>query len=176
MRILALFFCSLSSLWKTKSTCLHVYQEKDLAAAAEKLAECQETIFLLGKQLQSLRPQTENTSSPNNGRSQKAEAFAEEEPTTSGTHMQDMDPSEMDTASSFHLDRTGSESPLDLFNAPFSPSDSEANNSLRSPVGSKYPKHRPTKSGSSSASSTPTPEKNARGFSRFFSTKVKNGQ
>ncbi|KAE8731386.1 Detected protein of unknown function [Hibiscus syriacus] len=32
-------------------------QDKELAAAAEKLAECQETIFLLGKQLKALHPQ-----------------------------------------------------------------------------------------------------------------------
>uniref|UniRef100_A0A0D9XHY7 Filament-like plant protein 4 n=1 Tax=Leersia perrieri TaxID=77586 RepID=A0A0D9XHY7_9ORYZ len=31
-------------------------QEKEIAAAAEKLAECQETILLLGRQLQTLRP------------------------------------------------------------------------------------------------------------------------
>ncbi|KAI3464859.1 hypothetical protein Pfo_021522 [Paulownia fortunei] len=151
-------------------------QETELAAAAEKLAECQETIFLLGKQLKAMRPQTDIVSSPNNGRSQKLEASVEEEPTISGMSLQDIDPSEMDTATSFHLHRAGSESPMDLFNAPFSPSDSEANNLLKSPVSSKYPKHRPTKSGSSSASSTPTPEKHARGFSRFFSSKGKNGQ
>ncbi|PIN13399.1 hypothetical protein CDL12_13980 [Handroanthus impetiginosus] len=150
-------------------------QEKDLAAAAEKLAECQETIYLLGKQLKALRPQTDIMSSPNNT-SQKLEASAEEEPTISGTNLHDIDQSEMDAVTSFHLHRAGSESPMDLFNAPLSPSDSEANNLPRSPVSSKYPKHRPTKSSSSSASSTPTPEKHSRGFSRFFSSKGKNGQ
>ncbi|KAH6796309.1 hypothetical protein C2S51_037295 [Perilla frutescens var. frutescens] len=148
-------------------------QEKELAAAAEKLAECQETIFLLGKQLKTLRPQTD-TSSHNNGRSQKVEVPVEEEPTISGTDLQDFDEPEIDTAASFHLHKAGSESPMDLFNASFSPSDSEANNLLRSLVSSKYPKHRPTKSGSSSSSSTPTPEKHTRGFSRFFSSKAKN--
>ncbi|KAK4429359.1 Filament-like plant protein 4 [Sesamum alatum] len=151
-------------------------QEKELAVAAEKLAECQETIFLLGKQLKAMRPQTDILSSPNNGRTQKLEAYVEDEPTISGMTLHDVDPSESHSATSFHLHRAGSESPLDLFNAQFSPSDSEANNLLRSPVNSKYPKHRPTKSGSSSASSTPTPEKHARGFSRFFSSKGKNGQ
>ncbi|XP_057794798.1 filament-like plant protein 4 [Salvia miltiorrhiza] len=148
-------------------------QEKELAAAAEKLAECQETIYLLGKQMKALRPQTENRS-PNNMRSQKVEASVEEEPTISGMNLQDFDAPEIDTAASFHLHRAGSESPMDLFNASFSPSDSEANNLLRSPVTSKQPNHRPTKSGSSSASSTTTPEKHARGFSRFFSSKAKN--
>ncbi|KAK4390772.1 Filament-like plant protein 4 [Sesamum angolense] len=150
-------------------------QEKELAAAAEKLAECQETIFLLGKQLKAMRPQTDIISSPNNGRTQKLEAYVEDEPTISGMNLHDMDPSESHSATSFHLHRAGSESPLDVFNAQFSPSDSEANNLLRSPVSSKYPKHRPTKSGSSSASST-LHQKHTRGFSRFFSSKGKNGQ
>ncbi|GFP95286.1 filament-like plant protein 4 [Phtheirospermum japonicum] len=149
-------------------------QETELAAAAEKLAECQETIFLLGKQLKSLRPQTDILSSPNNTRSQNAEPSVHEDPTISGTeNSQDTDPSEMDT---FHLHRAGSESPMDLFNIALISSDSEANNLLKSPISSKYPKHRPTKSGSSSTSSTPTPEKHGRGFSRFFSPKGKNGQ
>ncbi|KAL2468369.1 Filament-like plant protein 4 [Forsythia ovata] len=149
-------------------------QGKDLAAAAEKLAECQETIFLLGKQLKTLRPQSESIVSPRGGRSEKGESFNEEVPTISGMNLQDTEPVERDASSFINLQRAGSESPLDLYNSAFSPSDSEANNLLRSPVSSKLPKHRPTKSGSSS-SSTPTPEKHSRGFSRFFSSKGKNG-
>ncbi|KAL0366043.1 UNVERIFIED_CONTAM: Filament-like plant protein 4 [Sesamum radiatum] len=149
-------------------------QEKELAAAAEKLAECQETIFLLGKQLKAFRPQTDSLSSPNNVRSQKVEVSIDEEPTISGTSVPDIDPSETDTATSLNLHRAGSESTLDPFNAPLSPSDSEANNTARSPVRSHHPIHRPTKSVSSSASSTPTPEKQTRGFSRFFSSKGKS--
>ncbi|WMV26661.1 hypothetical protein MTR67_020046 [Solanum verrucosum] len=53
-------------------------QEKDLTAAAEKLAECQETIFLLGKQLYSLRPQTKFMGSSYIDRSSKGEGFREE--------------------------------------------------------------------------------------------------
>ncbi|CAI9763782.1 unnamed protein product [Fraxinus pennsylvanica] len=150
-------------------------QEKELAAAAEKLAECQETIFLLGKQLKTLRPQSESVASPRNVRSGKGEDLNEEEPTISGTNLQDTDRVEIDTGSSTNLQRAGSESPLDLHNSMFSPSDTEANNLLRSPVSSKPPKHRPTMSGSSSSSSTPTPEKHSRGFSRFFSSKGNNG-
>ncbi|KAL0432363.1 UNVERIFIED_CONTAM: Filament-like plant protein 4 [Sesamum latifolium] len=148
-------------------------QEKELAAAAEKLAECQETIFLLGKQLKAFRPQTDSLSLPNNGRSQKVEVSIDEEPTISSTSVPDIDPTETDTATSLNLHRAGSESTLDPFNAPLSPSDSEANNTARSPVRSHQPIHRPTKSVSSSASSTPTPEKQTRGFSRFFSSKGK---
>ncbi|XP_052201639.1 filament-like plant protein 4 [Diospyros lotus] len=150
-------------------------QEKELAAAAEKLAECQETIFLLGKQLKALHPQTELMASPYNERStQKGEGFAEEEPTTSGMNLQEFDHTEMESAASTNLNRLGSESP-DLFNPQYSPSDTEGNTFTRSPIHSKHSKHRPTKSGSSSSSSAPTPEKHSRGFSRFFSSKAKNG-
>lgn len=147
-------------------------QEKELAAAAEKLAECQETIFLLGKQLKGLRPHTELNGSPLTERSHKGENL-NEEPSISDMNLQDNDP-ELDTATSLNLRRAGSESPLDLYSTPYSPSDTEGNNLLRSPTGgSKPPKHRPTKSASSS-SSTPTPEKHSRGLSRFFSSKTKN--
>ncbi|CAK9178433.1 unnamed protein product [Ilex paraguariensis] len=149
-------------------------QERDLAAAAEKLAECQETIFLLGKQLKGLRPHKEFMGSPYSERSQTGAGFTEE-PTTSGMNLQDIDPSEIDTATSPNLQRLGGESPMDLYNAPYSPSDSETNTSLRSPISSKYPKHHPSKSGSSSSSPNPTPEKHSRGFSRFFSSKGKDG-
>ncbi|GER26593.1 hypothetical protein STAS_02244 [Striga asiatica] len=130
-------------------------QEKELAAAAEKLAECQQTIFLLGKQLKALRPQTETLTPLNNARS---ENVFREEPTISGTeNLQEFtELSEPDTS---HLHTAGSESPMNPFNSTYTQSNSEANNFMRSPISSKYPKHRPTKSGS---------------FTRFFSTKGKN--
>ena len=149
-------------------------QDKELAAAAEKLAECQETIFLLGKQLKSMRPQTEFTALPCNERSQKGEALTEEEPTTSSPNLRDFDQTEMDFASN-NLHKVGGESPVDLYNSPFSLSDAEANSLLRSPISSQHPKHQSTKSGSSSSSSAPTSEKHSRGISRFFSSKGKNG-
>ncbi|KAD2393345.1 hypothetical protein E3N88_40322 [Mikania micrantha] len=128
-------------------------QERELAAAAQKLAECQETIYLLGKQLNGLRPQTESLGSPIN---QKGQTFVEEEEENEEECM------------NLHPEN---ESPIRLDGHQFSPSDSEANNLLKSPVG---PNHRPTKSGSSSSSSSnPTPEKNTRGISRFFSAKAK---
>lgn len=148
-----------------------------MAAAAEKLAECQETIFLLGKQLKLMRPQTEFGGSPSRERTHKGESFAEDKPTTSSINLHNVDIAEMDSPTSANMHRVGSESPVNIYNTPFSPSDSEANNLLRSPVSSKHPNHHPTKSGSSSSSSSsssnPTPEKHSRGFSRFFSTKTK---
>ncbi|KAL2894819.1 Filament-like plant protein 4 [Bienertia sinuspersici] len=147
-------------------------QEKELAAAAEKLAECQETIFLLGKQLKTFRPQSEFMGSPISERSQRGEGLNEEEPTISGMDLQALEQVEMDTATSTstNLQRLGSGSPSDLYNAPLSTSDTEGN-IPRSPI-STTAKHRSTKSGSST-SSTPTPEKHSRGFSRFFSSKGK---
>ncbi|KAJ0489153.1 putative filament-like plant protein [Helianthus annuus] len=135
-------------------------QERELAAAAEKLAECQETIYLLGKQLNGLRPQTESMES---SLSQKGQTLAEEE--------EENEEEEELTISNIMNIHSGNESPIHLDNHEFSPSDSEANNLSKSPVRGK---HRPTKSvSSSSSSSNPTPEKNTRGFSRFFSTKPK---
>ncbi|XP_021902409.1 filament-like plant protein 4 [Carica papaya] len=146
-------------------------QEKELAAAAEKLAECQETIFLLGKQLKALRPQTEQIgSSPFSERSQRGE----DEPSISGTNLQELDQAEIDTATSSNVQRVGAESP-NFCNSPCSPSDTEANNLMKSPISSNHPKHRSTKSTSSSSSSAPTPEKHSRGFSRFFSSKGRSG-
>ncbi|CAN1323088.1 Filament-like plant protein 4 [Linum perenne] len=144
-------------------------QEQELAAAAEKLAECQETIFLLGKQLKSLHPQTESPgSSPHREMSQ----IGEDETTTSDTNFKGSDQQEtMDTTTT----SPAPHSPIHLYSHPSSPSNSETN-FLRSPVNSKYQKHRPTKSISSASSSTLTPEKPGRGFSRFFSSKGnKNG-
>ncbi|XP_047978633.1 filament-like plant protein 4 [Salvia hispanica] len=132
-------------------------QEKDLAAAAEKLAECQETIYLLGKQLKALHPQSDSLSFPTRSRSQKMEASIEGEPITNDIVFPDHNAYGMDNARLFYLNRAGSESPSDIFEAEFSPSDSEANNPQRSPAGPNHQKHRPTKSSSSSASSTPTP-------------------
>ncbi|TKY57644.1 Filament plant protein 4 [Spatholobus suberectus] len=136
-------------------------------AAAEKLAECQETIFLLGKQLKALHPQTEPMGSPYS----KAEGFTEREPTTNSPNLQDQ--AEMDSATSAFVQRLGGESPLHFANSLYSPPDNESNFPAISPV--QNPNHRPMKSTSSSASSTPTPEKHPRGFSRFFSSKGKNG-
>lgn len=146
-------------------------QEKELAAAAEKLAECQETIFLLGKQLKALRPQADFIGSPQSPRSQKGEGL-NEEPTISGLSLHDADPTKIDTAASPNQ-KLNLESQMELYEARFCPSDSESNNPTRSPVSSK---HRPTRSSIPyPPSSAQTPERHSRGFSRFFSSKGKSG-
>ncbi|KAL6998799.1 hypothetical protein U1Q18_042518 [Sarracenia purpurea var. burkii] len=153
---------------------------QEVAAAAEKLAECQETIFLLGKQLKALRPQPEFMASPCTDRGQTGAGFTEEEeeeeeePTTSGMNLnsQHFDHTGTDFTST-NLHRVGGESPLDTYNCPLSPSDTEAHTLLRSPISPKDLKHQSAKSGSSSSSSSTPPEKHSRGFSRFFSGKGK---
>ncbi|KAG2319685.1 hypothetical protein Bca4012_054076 [Brassica carinata] len=115
-------------------------QDNELAAAAEKLQECQETILLLGKQLKSMSPQIEHVaSSPN----QEQALNLEEE-----------------------YEYATSKNPQDKTSS--SPSDKETPSmaTMRSPLGSK---HRHTKSNSSSSSSGLTPEKHSKGLSRFFS-------
>ncbi|KAL5557909.1 hypothetical protein UlMin_034120 [Ulmus minor] len=151
-------------------------QEKELTAAAEKLAECQETIFLLGRQLKSMRPQSvvEFMESPFSERSQKGEGNEDEPPTTSGMNLPESAKAELEVATSANLNRVGAESPIDVYNSPCSPSDADAN-ILKSPSNTKNQKHKSPKSGTSSGSSSaPTPEKHSRGFSRFFSSKGKN--
>lgn len=161
-------------------------QERELAAAAEKLAECQETIFLLGKQLKGMRPQPEFMASPTNEKSQKSQqTFNEEQQQEEDQEDQE---EELTTSNGTNNNNNnnnnnvvvhmGNESPSPAYleNQLSNPWDSEGNsNLLKSPISSS--KHRPTKSGSSSSSSSnPTPEKNnnnGRGFSRFFSTKAK---
>ncbi|OIV97596.1 hypothetical protein TanjilG_12353 [Lupinus angustifolius] len=140
-------------------------QDKDLAAAAKKLAECQETIFLLGKQLNALHPQSEPVRSPYTKMNPNVEDFTEEESTTSSPNFQ-----KIDNGTPGFVKRLSLESPVHFSNSLFSPSDNESNLQARSPVQHSKPKHRPTKSTSSTSS---TPEKHAKGFSRFFISKGK---
>ncbi|KAF5203598.1 filament-like plant protein, partial [Thalictrum thalictroides] len=147
-------------------------KEREIAAATEKLAECQETILLLGKQLKALRPSGSSFLGQ-----QETDGFMENEKSLGRLNLQglnsshDFDNSETEAVTS-PFDGVGSESP-DIFNTPLSPSNTDPEH-IRSPVSSKLPKHRPTKS--SSSSSTTTPEKHSRGISRFFSAKSKSAQ
>ncbi|KAK4752787.1 hypothetical protein SAY87_021585 [Trapa incisa] len=139
-------------------------QEIELAAAAEKLAECQETIFLLGKQLNALRPpNTDIMGFTKSEKGRKADSLSEYQPTTSGMN------SQQHSASAFNSDQTSAESPVDLYSFPGSLSETDLSQLLRSPVDSKQSKHRPTLSGSSASCSTPE-KQTTRSFSRFFSS------
>ncbi|OWM80907.1 filament-like plant protein 4 [Punica granatum] len=150
----------LTSLPETEAD-LQTKQERELAAAAEKLAECQETIFVLGRQLKALHPQADLSRTSIGGGSQKGE----DEPTSSSDKLQELDHGELDGADS---------SNPDLLSSLWSQSDAEPDILRSPPANAKNSKHRPSLSGSSSSSSTTTPEKQSRGFSRFFSSKGKN--
>ncbi|CAA7048089.1 unnamed protein product [Microthlaspi erraticum] len=124
-------------------------QERDLASAAEKLAECQETIFVLGKQLKSLRPQPEQIRPPH----RQSESYSEDELGTKNYAVDEGDSTE----------NWVNEVPR-FMESPKCTSDSETSDVVTSPSrgGSRL-----SRSGSSG---NPTPEKHSRGISRFFSS------
>ncbi|XP_010917980.1 filament-like plant protein 4 [Elaeis guineensis] len=147
-------------------------QEKEIAAAAEKLAECQETIRLLGRQLQTMRPPAESSTSSPNNRHRMSDYLLENEPGPSGFNRQTLphlSHSEMENAAVPMTHTTGSESPLDGYNSHMSPPDTEASSFPRSPISSKRQKHRSSRASSSTSFPNTMPEKQGRGFSRFFS-------
>uniref|UniRef100_A0A1D1XYJ3 Filament-like plant protein 4 n=1 Tax=Anthurium amnicola TaxID=1678845 RepID=A0A1D1XYJ3_9ARAE len=154
-------------------------QEREIAAAAEKLAECQETILLLGRQLNALRPQTELVDSSSDCRLQTNEDFLENVLGRNGFDergrhsFQLSDHVDVENTACF-LQITEGESPLEGFNPLFSPPHTEAGPIPRSPISSNHSKHRSSRS-SSSCSSNTAPEKHGRSFSRFFS-KGKSGR
>jgi len=122
-------------------------QERELSAAAEKLAECQETIFVLGKQLKSFRPHPEQMRS-----------YSEEEELGTTTTSVPKNYAVVDEGDSVN------EVPR-FMESPKCPSDSETSDTTTSPsrVGARL-----SRSGSSTNA---TPEKASRGISRFFSSK-----
>uniref|UniRef100_A0A7N1A755 Filament-like plant protein 4 n=1 Tax=Kalanchoe fedtschenkoi TaxID=63787 RepID=A0A7N1A755_KALFE len=148
-------------------------QEKDLAAAAEKLAECQETIFLLGRQLKSLRPQKEAVVSPQQDIVGRVSSPARDESNITFESILDLNRAKMEAAaSSCTMSRTGGESPMTYMhnNAQNAPSHSDTKSYLRSPISSKHQKHKSTHS-LPPIYAAQTPEKHSRGISRFFSSK-----
>lgn len=133
-------------------------QERELSAAAEKLAECQETIFVLGKQLKSFRPQPEQMRSSQ----RQNESYSEEEELGTTTTSVPKIYAVVDEGDS--TETWVSEVPR-FMESPKCPSDSETSDTMTSPsrVGSRL-----SRSGSSTNA---TPEKASRGISRFFSSK-----
>jgi hypothetical protein len=137
-------------------------QEVEIAAAAEKLAECQETMLILGRQLQAMRPPAESIgSSPTR---QRMEDFLQDVAvTTEGEHTQK--PSGQLDAYQEMLE-SGNVSPLNGYKTHMTPSDVEGSPFV-STNSSKRPKHR-SRSSSSSSIANQLPDKQNRGFSRFF--------
>ncbi|KAG9442984.1 hypothetical protein H6P81_018838 [Aristolochia fimbriata] len=141
-----------------------IKQEREIAAAAEKLAECQETILLLGKQLNALRSPTDPRGSPHDDGYKISTDMQDSEASPSGFNSRGPGSQDFDQA-----DRNGGEASLNSYNGTMSSSDTEPSPFTRSPINSKRPKHKATRSSSSASSLVMTPEKNGRGFSRFFS-------
>ncbi|XP_020262447.1 uncharacterized protein LOC109838408 [Asparagus officinalis] len=146
--------------------------EREIAAAAEKLAECQETIFLLGRQLNSLRPPSESLGSSSNSRQPMSDGVLEDEPSADGFTIrqatlspQHFDQFEIENITTSVALSTGGESPLNGYNSYMSLPDTESGPFPKSPLESRHQKHKVTRSSSSSSSA----EKHGRGFSRFFS-------
>ncbi|KAL6867468.1 hypothetical protein ACP4OV_015492 [Aristida adscensionis] len=138
-------------------------KEKEIAAAAEKLAECQETIMILGRQLQAMRPPAESLgSSPNR---QRMEDFLQDAAGTTAAEYSQKPSGQLDTDQETPGPGTGNVSPLNGYKAHTTPSDMDG--SAFSPNSSKRPKHR-SRSSSSSSFANQLPEKQSRGFSRFF--------
>ncbi|CAL4938511.1 unnamed protein product [Urochloa decumbens] len=135
-------------------------QEKEIAAAAEKLAECQETILILGRQLQAMRPAESLGSSPN----RQLEDFLHDAVGTTAGEFSQKPAGQPDTDQ--EMLGTGNESPVNGFKTHMTPSDADGS-PFPSPNSSKRPKHR-----SRSSSSSSIANQQSRGFSRFF-TKVK---
>lgn len=138
-------------------------QEKEIAAAAEKLAECQETILILGRQLQAMRPPAESLgSSPNR---QRMEEFLQDAVGTTAGEYSQKPSGQPDTDQ--EMLGTGNVSPVNGYKTHMIPSDADGSPFL-SPNSSKRPKQRSRSSSSSSFTNHQLPDKQSRGFSRFF--------
>ncbi|KAG0449869.1 hypothetical protein HPP92_027086 [Vanilla planifolia] len=132
--------------------------EREIAAAAEKLAACQETIVLLNKQLTALCPTAEPIS--------MSSRFVEEVKMDSFNSQSSQFSSFGDYATEISP-REGIESPPHEYSSQVSTSDMELNTTPKKSAKSKRSKHR-SKSPSASSLSSLLNEKQERVFSRFF--------
>ena len=140
---------------------LNLWQEVEIAAAAEKLAECQETMLILGRQLQAMRPPAESIgSSPTR---QRMEDFLQDVARTTEGEYTGKPSGQPDTDQ--EMLESGNVSPLNGYKTHMTPSDVDGS-PLVSTNSSKRPKHR-SRSSTSSSFPNQLPEKQ-RGFSRFF--------
>lgn len=160
----------MSNLLNNAENIIYLYlltcQEIDIAATAVKLAECQETIFLLGKQLQAMRNPAEPLNPSSNCRLRRRPGdLLDETDATDNLNSPGILSSRLSDEGEITA-RTGGESPL----YHISPSYSESCGfSDKSPVNENYQKHKTNKSSSSSSSSNSLSENHGHGFSRFFS-------
>ncbi|XP_020577564.1 filament-like plant protein 4 [Phalaenopsis equestris] len=133
--------------------------EREIAAAADKLAECQEAIILINKQLNAMHPPVEATNRSSRFR---------EEPRPVNYDSPQPQFSTMENENILMSVIEGVESPLTEYISPFSTSDMESSPGLKPTCSTKRPKHR-SRSTSASSLSSILNDKSGRGFSRFFS-------
>jgi len=132
---------------------LFTLQDIEIAAAAEKLAECQETIYLLGKQLQALQPKREIGGSQYVKRFQCGESLVEEKP-NDGRSKPGNDQAEIGSVASSDVQWVSEES-SDYYDSSSCPADLRTNLSFKSSASAGHPGRRLTKSTSSSSGSAP---------------------
>ncbi|KAF8748719.1 hypothetical protein HU200_012858 [Digitaria exilis] len=156
-----------SSLFVTEEPDVKLKKEKEIAAAAEKLAECQETILLLGRQLETLRPPSSEPLSSAVNTQQVGRFVEDQEGPAQSIHSKKLS-GQFDADYTFlSAPGTGNVSPLSGYHPHKSPSNAAGSPFFTSPGSSKRPKHRSRSS--SSSFSNQVPEKQGRGFSRLFS-------
>ncbi|KAL4353874.1 hypothetical protein GQ457_06G036060 [Hibiscus cannabinus] len=162
----ASFLCQSSAIEDSE---MKIKQEQEIKDAAQKLAACQETIYLLGRQLQSLHTQSDKL---------LGESSVEGILNHSGSKAQDIHPTddlnhiEMDSVASADVQSVSEDSLCS--HSPLSPVDNGTSLSLRSSLSSSQLNHRHTKS--TFSASTLEQEKHLLSFSRVFSLKGENEQ
>ncbi|KAF3771756.1 Filament-like plant protein 6 [Nymphaea thermarum] len=129
--------CTLCSSTHGADVELKTKQEREIAAAAEKLAECQETIFLLGKHLKDLQSPPVTVGNPIIGRRADNGAFVEDEIDVLELHgMHDSpecEPAETGLAASI-MPKTGRKSDMDAYHVSLISSDTEASPIIDAPI------------------------------------------
>ncbi|KAK6924471.1 Filament-like plant protein [Dillenia turbinata] len=148
-------------------------REREIAAAAEKLAECQETVYLLGRKLKALQPQKDIMGTPQIKKTlESSDSLMEDKPHTStnsvGTRRSnEYDQTEMHYMSSPDVADRYEDSPLHFYNSASSPTHVDGYKLLRSPGNSNQQIQKPPKYNSSATSLVVVPENHPRVSSDF---------
>ena len=145
------------------------HQDTELAAAEKKLVECQETLYILGRQLQALCPQIDIPISHHGKRLPMNDMFVKASRGWSNSYGS-CNSNEIDQAEACSVS-----SDVQGVNDEFSPHNcgSEGSLSLNSSIGSSQPGYMPPEL--NSCSSAPATGKHAHDLSHFLSLKGKNG-
>ncbi|PKU80770.1 filament-like plant protein 4 [Dendrobium catenatum] len=150
-------------------------QEREIEAAAEKLAECQENIIHLGRQLHAMRNPAEQMDSSTRNSLQLIDFVLKDERNAgclkppvlfSPLHPDHTFPENLITSVTEYSSR---ESPLNGYNSHMNLSDTEQTPFSKSPITPRHQKQKVYRSSSSSSPSNALPEKHGRGFRKLFS-------